>query len=317
MTTPPRKTAWPFRALGKGLFGVLAICCLTNAACPEGTGDRPAEALASQRNAGPQPGYDVTPRRLDLIAPGTVVEKTPPKGWSHLIIKSHPRAGTGDVKQLSKSTAQLTALLHTVILANVQAEKPGRHRLTAVAVGLGTKVNGQDIIVSPEKQKELGANLGFLERMVLSRAQEKLRDVQVVARSNTMALIDCPNLLQRDGKHRPVVLRYAVLVDAASGRLDTLLWVIDRDERGGYVGVSGAMEWLPPNKMEDCVLHVDASEFSLGVPSENAFALDRIPQGQKQLAVTDDLKLLAARMRLTEDMAGQLETKLRAALRAK
>jgi hypothetical protein len=69
--------------------------------------------------------------------------------------------------------------------------------------------------------------------------------------------------------------------------------------------------------MEDCVLHVDAGEFSLGVPSESAFALDRIPQGQKRLAVAEDLKPLAGRMRLTEDMAGQLETKLRAALRAK
>jgi hypothetical protein len=171
------------------------------------------------------------------------------------------------------------------------------------------------MILSPERQRALGADLGFLERAVLSRAHEKLRDVQVVARSDTLTLIDAPNWLQRDGKHVSVILRYAVLVDPDTGKLDTLLWVIDRDEQGGYRGAAGPMEWLPPNKQEDCVLHVDAKEFSLGVPSERAFALNRIPQGRKQVALPDSLKVLAGRMRLSQDMAAQLEQGLREVLK--
>jgi hypothetical protein len=289
-----------FGFVGKALFGILAVCLLTNAACPQ-VGET-------------RPNYDVTPRRLDLIPPGTVIDKGPPKDWSHLIIKSHPRAGAGDFRRLSPSAAQLSSLLYTAIVANVRVEKAGnsaRHRLAGLAVGLGTRVNGKDVVLSPEKQQALGANLSFLGRVVLSKAQDKLQEVQLIARSDTMALVDAPGLLQRDGRHRPVVLRYAVLVDAATGGLETLLWVIERDERGGYKGTTGPAEWLPPNKLEDCVLHVDANEFSLGVPSENAFAMNRIPQGQKQVPLPDDVKAIAGRSRLSDDLAYRLETRLR------
>lgn len=305
MIAQPRKIGRGVRLLGKVLFATLTLCCLTSIACP-------------QADNSSQPAYDVTVKRLDLIKPGTVIDKEPPKGWSHLIIKSHPRIGAGDVKSVSKSTMQLSSLLYTAIVANVEAEKAGnqtRFRLTGAAVGLGTKVKDQDMIVSPEKQVELGANLKFLERLVLTKAQEKLQEVQVIARSDTMMLIDATGLLQRDGKHHAIILRYALLVDAATGKLETLLWVIDRDERGGYKGAVGPMEWLPPGKMEDCVLHVDANEFTFGVPSDNAFAMNKVPQGQKQIALADDLKPVAGRMRLTADMALQLETKLREAIK--
>jgi hypothetical protein len=312
MTNPSRKTARTFRFLGQGLFGLLAIGCLTSPACPQAPGPRSEGQAGAPSDS--RPRYDVTPRRMDLIMPGTVIDKGPPRDWTHLIIKSNPRVGAGDMKAVPKSAITLSSLLYTAIVARVE-EKAGRHRLAAVAVGLGTRVDGKDMIVSPEKQKELGANLGLLERLVLSKAQEKLAEVQVVVRSDTLALIDAPGLLQRDGKHQPVVLRYAVLVDPATGKLETLLWAIDRDERGGYAGVAGPVEWLPPNKMEDCVLHVAAHEFSLLGPSENAFAMNRVPQGQKQLTLTAELKPLAGRMRLTEEMAQELETKLRAALK--
>lgn len=298
------KTGRAFRFVGQFLFGVLTACLLTSAACPQ-VGER-------------RPAYDVTPRRLDLIPPGTAIDKGPPKDWSNLIIKSHPRAGAGDVKQLSASAAQLSGLLYTAIIADVRSEGNGaaaRHRLAKLAIGLGTRINNQDVIISPEKQQALGANLTFLGRVVLNKAQEKLQEVQLVARSDTMALIDAPGLLQRDGKHQPVVLRYALLVDAATGRLETLLWVIDRDERGGYRGVAGPAEWLPPSKLEDCVLHVDAREFSLGLPTENAFAMNRVPQGTKQVPLPDEVKPVAGRMRLSADMAYLLETRLREAMK--
>lgn len=307
------KTGRVFRLVGVGLFGALAACCLTSAACPH-VADQVAEGRARAQPApDARPEYDVAARSLDLIPPGTVIDKAAPKGWSHLIIKSQPRAGAGDVKKLTAGGAQTAGLLSTEIVANVEkAGGPARFRLTAIAIGLGVKVNGQDTIVSPDKQVELGANLKFIERIVLNKATEKLKDVQVVVRSDTLVLIDASNLLRRDGRHQPVVLRYAVLVDPATGRLDTLLWVIDRDERGGYRGVAGPAEWLPPNKMEDCVLHVDGKEVSvLGVPSESAFAIERVPQGQKQVALPEDVKPIAGRMRLTGDMARQLEMRLR------
>jgi hypothetical protein len=120
----------------------------------------------------------------------------------------------------------------------------------------------------------------------------------------------------RGDRHRPVVLRYAVLVEETTGKLDTLLWLLDKDEGGGYAGPVGPMEWLPPNKIEDCVLHVDSREFTLGNPTEKAFAMSRLPQGQKQIDFPASMRAAAASQKLTAETASDLEAGLRAALKA-
>lgn len=291
-----------FRLLGKMLFGVLLGCCITTAACPQGDAGRPK--------------YDVNPRRVDLIPAGTVIEKGPPKGWSHLVLKSHPRAAAGDYERIAPVAVQNAGLLFTGIVANVHPDRPGgqaRHRLAGLAVGMGTRIGEKDTIITPETQRKLGANLGFIGRTVLSRAYEKLQDLQLVARSDTMAVLDAPNVMVREGKHKRVLLRYAVLVDAATGQLDTLLWVIDRDDKGA-LKAAGPAQWLPPGKTEDLVLHVDAREFSFGVPSEIAFAIDKMIKGDKEVELADALVGPAGKARLTAEQAAELEAGLRAAM---
>jgi hypothetical protein len=285
------------------MVSLLLLCCLTDVACSE-----------SKSGA----AYDVNLRRLDLIPPGTVIDKEAPKGWTKLIIKSRPRPGAGDVKKLSATADRMSRLLFTAILANVKTERTDagpRHRLANVAVGLGTRIGDKDTIVNPDTQKKLGANLGIVARVVLNKAHKKLDEIRVVARSNTLLVFDAPGLMVLDERHKPVVLRYAVLIEEKTGQLDTLLWVLDRAERGEYRGPVGPIEWLQPNKMEDCVLHVDASQFSLGQPTEDAFAMMRAPKGQKQLAIHDTLKSLAVRQRFSATTAGQLESELRETLR--
>ena len=185
------------------------------------------------------------------------------------------------------------------MLADVQGERVGtqvQYRLARLAVGVGTTIGGNDTICSPETRKRLGANLGLMERVVLDKAQEKLPDTQLVAYSKTMAVVDSPALMLRGGRHRQVVLRYALLVDPATGRLETFLWLIDQDESGNYAAApAGEIEWLPPSKLEDCILNVDAREFNaLGMPTETAFAITNIPQGKKKLAFPETLKATAA-----------------------
>jgi hypothetical protein len=286
---------------GRAIHGAVLLGCLAAFACSE---DRKAAA-----------DYDVAPRRLDLIPAGTVIGTQAPSGWSHLILKSHPRPAAGDFRELSEDSAGLAGLLFTALVADVKADS-GRHHLERVAVGMGTRIGDRDTIITPETQKRLGADLGFIARIVLSTAQERLQDVQLIARSPTFALIDAPNLMLRQDRHRPVVLRYAVLVDEKTGHLETLLWLLDRDDRDGYVGPVGPMEWLPPSKIEDCVLHVDRREFTLGNPTERAFAMSRLPRGQRQIAFPESIRGLAARPRLSAAMAADLEAGLRAALKA-
>ena len=306
MIEQSRHTLRGIRFLGKMILSVLMFCCLTDVACSGGKSG---------------PSYDVTLRRLDQIPPGTVIDKKAPKGWSNLIIKSYSRPGAGDVKQLSFTASRLTRLLFTAILADVKPNKDGSdgkpYKLAKVAVGLGVHSGDKDIVVTPDTQKRLGANLGLLARVVLRTAQEKLSDITIVARSATFLVFDSPSLMVVDGKHDPIVLRYAILVEEQSGRLHTLVWALGRADGGKYSGPLGALECLAPNLTGDCVLHVDGNEFSLGQPTEKAFAITAPPKGQKEIKVGDDLKPLVSRSRFSTTTAAELETKLREALQQK
>jgi hypothetical protein len=290
------------RLLGKTFLSLLLLCCLTDVACSQGR---------------TTPAYDVTLHHLNLIPPGTIIDREPPNGWTDLIIKSYSRPGAGDTNQLSPTADRLSRLLFTAVLADVKADRTGdrgRFKLGKVAVGLGMKIGDKDTIITPETQRRLGADLGLLARVVLRAAQDKLADVVIVTRSRTLLVFDSPSLMLRDERHKPVVLRYAVLVDERTGRLNTLLWVLDRTERGDYGGPIGRIQWLPPNLTGDCILHVDADEFSLGQPTEKAFAMTSAPRGQKEIAVRDGLESLVVRRRFSPDMAAELESKLREAL---
>jgi hypothetical protein len=300
MITQSRRPAGGKAFAGRVVRRVLLLGCLAAGGCSEDS--RPGAA------------YDVEARPLDLIPAGTVIGAGPPRGWSHLILKSHPRPAAGDFRQLSEESTRLASLLFTAVVADVKEDK-GRHHLERVAVGMGTRIGDEDVIVTPDTQKGLGADLGFVARIVLSTAQERLQDVKLVARAPAFALIDAPGLMLRQDRHRPVVLRYAVLVEESTGRLDTLLWLLDRDG-GQYSGPAGPMEWLPPSKIEDCVLHVDRREFTLGNPTEKAFAVNRLPRGQKQIAFPEPVRGIAVRPRLSAATAADLEAALRAALKS-
>lgn len=300
MTQTAIRSKYGFRRIGRGLIGILAVGFLATAAFPQ-AGDAPAQ-------------FDVTPKQLTQITPGTVVDQGPPKGWSHLIIKSQPRVGAGDLKKVTNQVSQLSSLLFTTVVANVQQDPsggPSQYRLTSLGIGMGTKIKGKDVIITPDTQRKLGADLGFFARIVLNESTRRIQEVLSVARSDHMALIDAPTLMLREGKHRPIVVRYALLVDGKTGRLDTLIWPIDRDERGAYLGLAGGYEWLAPNKLEDCVLHVDGNEFFAGAPTESAFAMNRFPQGQKQIAIPDEHKALAVKDRPSRELVAELEAKLR------
>jgi hypothetical protein len=296
------------RLIGKTLLSVLLVCCLTDVACS----DSKSEA-----------DYDVTQRHLPQIPPGTVLGKEAPKGWSHLIIKSYSRPGAGDLKQLSPTADQLARLLFTAILANVRPQEERgspsvsgkRYKLEKVAVGLGTRIGGKDIVITPDTQKQYGADLGLLARVVLRKSQQKLDDIFVVARSATFLVFDSPTFLAVGDKHKSIVLRYAILVDERTGRLNTLVWAVGRGEDGKYGDPIGAIQWLPGNLTGDCILHIDGNEFSLGQPTERAFAITEPPKGQKEIKINDDFKSLAVRPRFSSATAAELESKMREAIK--
>jgi hypothetical protein len=258
--------------------------------------------------------YDVAIRPIELLAPGTVIEKTAPAPYTHLIVKSFPRLGAGDLQAVNNTTKQLASFLHTSLMAKVgayQVKGESRYRLEEVATGFGTNIPGRgDTIISPDTERKLGANLGFLARIVLAKCYEEQQKCRYMARSNTMALVDTPVILVRNGQHRKSVLRYAFLVSERSGRLDTLIWMIDLDNQGQYAEASGDIHWLAPNTLVDCVMAVDADLFTLGVPSDIAFACVKTPQGERSLPLSSTFAPLAGLPQFTAEQAKSIEIQL-------
>jgi hypothetical protein len=263
--------------------------------------------------------YDITPRGMTWLTPGLVIDKGPPKGWSHLIIKVTPRLNSGDVNKLSDSTRQTAEAFFIALLADVQPHKGQgnevHYELDKLAAGTGYPIGGQDTIITSGTQRKLGANLGFVGRSLLERNEERVQKVHVTIRSTTMAVIDVPGFVYKDGAHLSVVRRYAVLVDPKTGRLETFVWFLERDERGGGKAALGQMQLLPPNKFDECDIHVDGRFFSVfGVPTEEAFAMVRPPKGRQQVPFTMELARLAIETNPTASQAASLDAALRTEL---
>jgi hypothetical protein len=266
----------------------------------------------------PPAHYDVSVGAIELLPPGTVVGDGAPDGWTHLILKSQPRLASGDLDRLSPEGGRYATFLFMTTVARVvphQSTFRTTYVLDAIALGLGTTVDGKDMVLSPEKEKELGANLGFFFRLVLKGAYNKQQEVHLVARSPTFAVYDTPAMVHRRGKHVDATLRYALLVDEGTGRLDTLVWLIDRTDPLDVV--PDPIEQLPPGTHQQAPLHVDSKEFfEFNIPGLRSFAADSIPQGDRQLTMSPEVKALAGQDHFTSDEALRLHQALRRLMRS-
>ncbi len=257
--------------------------------------------------------------RLTLIPAGTVISDKAPSDWTHLIDKSQPKMHYGDVEKVPKSVRALSGMFFTAMLARVRPPDPQEHagyRLDDVAIAMGTRIGTADMIITPETQKKLGANLAFLPRIALARGYERLETVTVAARTGTMTIVDGPANMLLDGKHRPIVVRYAILVDPRTGSLESTTWAIRQDDQGAFEGIIGACEWLTPNLVEDRLLHVDAAEFAFGLITENAVAIVHLFKGRMQIAFPPDVKRIAGSARPSDESARIFERRLWELLRS-
>jgi hypothetical protein len=274
-------------------------------------------AFTWQRPCGAQ--WDVAGRKIELLAPGSIVGDGAPKPWTHLIVKSQPRVTAGDVNKVSNTQLRLAGMFFMATLAQVdRVERGGQayFRLARLASGIGTNISGRDTIVSPDTTSRLGANVGFLGGILLGEMHDKQRTVEVVLRSETTAVYDTPIVIRLDDKNRTLVLRYGILVDPPSGRLESLCWLIDVDDQQRYLRLVGNMQWLAADKVMDCQLYVDKSQYTLGVPSDNAFACLKIPQGRVQFAINDpQLARLLIKKRWSREEAPAVDAALRDILR--
>lgn len=276
----------------------LVFCCgvLASAICA-----LDSNAVHGGNDAAAESAVDVQPRPVPHLRPGTRVPDGPPQGWSHLILKSKPRLEQGDVSEVPAIVARLASFQFTTFAADVaETTVDGRpwFYLNTIGVGLGTDVRGEDVIVASRTHKQQGANLGIIKATVLSQSEAQLARIVQLGRSSNVAIFDAPGYMLRGERHRPIVMRYVVLVHPHSGRLSTFAWLMDVTPSGEYVLVDGSLRLLKPNLVEDSPLHVDSGEFIAGIPTPTAFALASLPPGVA-CEMPDSLRRIAALRRLS------------------
>ena len=263
--------------------------------------------------------YDLTARRPDEIAPGTVIDRTAPPGWSHLVIKSLPRVKPGEEKKVpsnlvtgSAGTVRMASWMFTAFVADVTPELPGhptRYRLRALGLGLGSSSNGRDIVYTPETAKQFGVNLDWITKEILTKGYATQRMAVTVLHGSSFALMDTPVWFRCTDKNRLVRYRYALLVDPPTGRLDVLVWSLGGD--GGGCNELTELVRVLPDTIDEAELVPDPTEFNAaGIPTDAAFAVEKLPPGRR-IAIPPELRGLAAHTRFTTDEARMLETRLR------
>jgi hypothetical protein len=195
------------------------------------------------------------------------------------------------------------------VLANVARRRDGQgFYLEKVARGFATNVRGKEIIITG--RQTLGANLGVFGPRILDENEKILdEDVRQVVRTATMLIFDAKAVMLRDRDHADMVMRHAILVDPASGRLYTLVWLLTED----YQPAERALQLLPNGMREKRMLHVKRDKFGpLGIPDRDAFALRQIPQGTA-VAYTPALQQAATVRKFEGAQVPRIEETLRAA----
>lgn len=263
--------------------------------------------------------YDLSARPPEQIAPGTVVDRGPPAGWSHLVIKSLPRVKPSEVRNLPEnvlvSREQLVARvswMFTAFTADVVPEQSGgrtRYKLRAIGLGLGASVNGRDTVLTLDAAPRLGLELDWIQKETLSTGYRVQQQARVVIHGPSFALLDTPVTFRCGTKNRMIRYRYALIVDAPTGRLDVLCWRLGDAE--GCADLSRAV-LLNPSTIDPAELVPDPQAFNrVGIPNEFSFGVDDLPPSRAAVALPPDLAGPLAQTKFTPDDARALEDALR------
>src|SRR5262249_55252024 len=117
--------------------------------------------------------------------------------------------------------------MFTAFAADVVQEKHGSHtryKLRAIGLGLGANVKGHDTILTVKSAPQLGVNIDPIQMTTLDTGYKVQQQARVVVHGPSFAIVDTPVTFRCGEKNRMVRFRYALLVDAPTGRLDVLCW---------------------------------------------------------------------------------------------
>ena len=281
----PQVTEW-FVRIGGGVMAVApAVIVATLVLMP------PSPPLAA---VGAEPTVACQP--LQIVPPGTAVHNPTGSRWNRVVLLAAPRIGSGDTESVSQAIRQRVSHFTLALLATVrQTAGPGderRHELVELGVGYAVPVDGRLTVVAADDPPE-NAGIDFIGRHILAENGRSLAGLTCIGSSGTVRVFDAEAILWRSGSHQDFLMRHFVWVEPASGQCSACVWLLSRDAAGGLMVVEEPIRWLAPDTREDRLIHVDASEFLLGIPTKRSFALVNLPPGQP-LGWTAGLRDVAA-----------------------
>jgi hypothetical protein len=250
-------------------------------------------------------------RLLGRIPPGTVIEESPPLGWTNIVRVIEPVLTEKDLRNTPKTFSFYAQVFKDVALARVK--KVGSdYELRLLAVGLTAKVKGKDTVIDPTHR--YGADIGLFGKSLLDAYENGFKDHQwQLVQTPTLRVFDERQRFLRGDKRSLMLVRNAVLVDRKSGQLTTLVWLLTDNQDVENSLAEENMQMLPDGYREKYNPSIRYDKFVLGLPtSDDIIARREICQG-KSVPFTPTLRRLAARKTYTRKEALELEEALRAA----
>ena len=221
---------------------------------------------------------------LTQIPGGTaaVPSTTQPTRWNQLVLSAKPVISSGDINSLSTSIRSAATTLSLTIMASVTKNPAdGSFVLREVGVGYSLPIAGKPTIITSATQSNLGANLGFIQRRMLSTNESQVAKISVVVHTSTLLIFDVPSIMHRVGKHGDYVTRHLIWIDAKTGAGAMMAWLMTAGPGGSLKPANEPLRLVAFNTQEQRRIHVDGNEFTFGIPSERAFALEDLPPGKK------------------------------------
>lgn len=309
-----------FRLVGVGTLGAILVlwCAVTPPVAaisePESNDNEaselapPVAAAATAATTSANVTVDLESKPLPRIPAGTEIGKTAPKGWSNFLMIAVPTLTEEDLADAPKIASHYAQMFKFTLLAQTERTKTG-YQLKSVARGFAMNVRGKELIV--ESKRTFGGKVGVFGDRILAENEKHIEaDVRQVARTPTLLLFDAQAVMRQGNDHVRMVLRHAVLVDPQSGKTYLFIWLLSKS-RDDYAIAERELQFIPEGTREARYLSVKRDKIVLGIPTPEAFALVRTPQGKPiPWAKVPGLEKLAVVKKFTKEQVLDLEKQL-------
>jgi len=263
---------------------------------------------------------------MKIITPGTLVGNLQAERWNRTVLIARPRIASGAVDSLSESIRRQVSKFSLTILATVtspptevaekSSESPikSRYKLLEVGVGYSAEIGSRTVMVTSDSAGKQGLSLDFIESRMLTENEKQIAQLQTLVQTSTLTIFDAPAIVLMDKRHHDALVRHVIWVDPASGNVSTLVWLLAAERGQLTVVQSQTARLVAESTLEDRAIHIDGNEFTLGIPTKRAFAIERLPPGHL-LPWTDSLRSSAARPSYNSDQLSMLVTAINDALK--